>query len=200
MRPAISLTPGRLAVFVEDVTRIARSEEDRRKAIDAIEPLFQELLSRPDFLGEEFIQPIPGKFAQYLLYREPDRSLSVMAMVVPAGCATPIHDHLAWGLVGVYQGTQRETIYQRLDNGMDPARAALEETGSHTLNVGDITRLLPPDGDIHMIETLDKNQASISIHILGNDIGCQWRHSFDMEKSAVYDFRSGYVNADCDED
>ncbi len=195
-----TLKPARLATFVEEVVRIAESEEDRGKAITQIDPLFKELLSRPDFLDEESTRPIPGKFAQYLLYRKENRSLSVMAMVVPSGCATPVHDHLAWGLVGVYQGTQQETVYRRLDDGAEPTRATLVQTGARTLRVGDITHLLPPDGDIHMIETLDKDQASISIHVLGNDIGCKWRHAFDLEKDRVHDFRSGYVNAECDED
>ena len=28
-----------------------------------------------------------------------------------------MHDHLAWGLVGVYRGTQLDTTYARLDDG-----------------------------------------------------------------------------------
>lgn len=199
MGPNVTLSPARLAGFVGNVIEIAKVETDRKSAIARIHPLFQELLSQPDFLAQEFTIPIPGKFAQYLLYREEDRSLSVMAMVVPAGCTTPVHNHLAWGLVGVYQGTQRETVYHRLDDGSRPTRATLEEIDSHILKVGDITHLLPPDGDIHKIETVDRDQASISIHVLGNDIGCQWRYAFDVEKQAAYDFRSGYVNADCDD-
>ncbi|MCH8089952.1 MAG: cysteine dioxygenase family protein [Chloroflexi bacterium] len=191
--------PQPLARFVDEVVKIARSQTDRQRAIDLIDPLLKELLSRPDFLTEDFTRPIPDKFAQYLIYRSEDRSLSVMAMVVPVGCTTPIHDHLAWGLVGVYQGTQLETVYRRTDDGADSIRARLVQVCANVLEVGDITHLLPPEGDIHKIETISQDQASVSIHILGNDIGCQWRHAFDMEKEAVYDFRSGYVNADCDD-
>ena len=195
----VAVAPKRLARFVEEVVKVARSQTDRQRAIDLIDPLLKELLSRPDFLTEDFTRPIPDKFAQYLIYRSEDRSLSVMAMVVPVGCTTPIHDHLAWGLVGVYQGTQLETVYRRTDDGADSIRARLVQVGANVLEVGDITHLLPPEGDIHKIETISQDQASVSIHILGNDIGCQWRHAFDMEKEALYDFRSGYVNADCDD-
>ena len=188
-----------LTEFIDTVSNISRGDENKKDKIGWINPIFQDLLSQPDFLAEEFTTPIPGKFAQYLLYRDEDRSLSVMAMVVPAGCTTPVHDHLAWGLVGVYQGTQRETVYRRIDDGSRSTEAKLVEVASRVLKVGDITHLLPPEGDIHKIETLDENQASISIHILGNDIGCQWRHAFDLEENTVHDFRSGYVNADCEE-
>lgn len=191
--------PQPLVRFIDEVVEVVRSQTDRQRAIDLIDPLLKELLSRPDFLTEDFTRPIPDKFAQYLIYRSEDRSLSVMAMVVPVGCTTPIHDHLAWGLVGVYQGTQLETVYRRTDDGADSIRARLVQVCANVLEVGDITHLLPPEGDIHKIETISQDQASVSIHILGNDIGCQWRHAFDMEKEAVYDFRSGYVNADCDD-
>jgi predicted metal-dependent enzyme (double-stranded beta helix superfamily) len=197
MATKVDLQPVRLARFVERVADVSRTQPDRRKAIDVIHPLFAEMLSEPDWLAEEHQVPVPGKFAQYLVYREEDRSLSVMAMVVPTGTTTPVHDHLAWGLVGVYQGRQQETVYRRTDGAGDPAKAVLVETERNVLNVGDITHLVPPEGDIHKIETISEDQTSISIHILGNDIGCQWRHAFDVEKQAAYDFRSGYVNAPC---
>ena len=119
-----------------------------------------------------------------------------MSMVVPPRTATPIHDHLAWGLVGVYQGVQKETVYQRVDGGAQPEVAELEVVGIRILNPGDITTLLPPDGDIHKIETISE-EASISIHVLGNDIGCELRHAYNLEQKSVRDFRSGYQNVPC---
>ncbi|WP_342663883.1 hypothetical protein [Cylindrospermum stagnale] len=41
---------------------------------------------------------------------------------------------------------------------------------------------------------------SISIHILGNDTGCIWRHQFTPESHSVKPFRSGYANAPCQEE
>ena len=197
MATKVDLQPAKLARFVEEVAEVSRTQPDRKRAIDFIHPLFAEMLSEPDWLAEEHKAPLPGKFAQYMVYRKEDRSLSVMAMVVPTGTTTPVHDHLAWGLVGVYEGRQQETVYRRTDGAEDPTKAILVETERNVLNVGDITHLLPPEGDIHKIETISEDQPSISIHILGNDIGCQWRHAFDVENQAAYDFRSGYINAPC---
>ena len=64
-----------------------------------------------------------GGIGQYALYRAEDGSLCLFSLVVPAGAATPVHDHLAWGLVGIYRGRQDETVYRRLDDGRDPSRA-----------------------------------------------------------------------------
>ena len=49
----------------------------------------------PTWLHADFRQPVAGKFVQYAIYRAEDSSLSVMAMVVPPGVATPVHDHRA---------------------------------------------------------------------------------------------------------
>jgi predicted enzyme related to lactoylglutathione lyase len=119
-----------------------------------------------------------------------------MAMVVPPGVATPVHDHRAWGLVGVYQGRQREKVYRRLDDGSRPDFADLQQVAENLLAPGDITTLVPPEGDIHMIETIS-DEASISIHVLGNDIGCEHRHRYDVDHKAVHRFKSGYINTSC---
>jgi predicted metal-dependent enzyme (double-stranded beta helix superfamily) len=66
------------------------------------------------------------------------------------------------------------------------------------LKAGDFYRLVPPDGDIHSVKTTSP-EASISIHLLTNDIGCVIRHAYDLEKSTARSFRSGYSNVDCTE-
>ena len=40
-----------------------------------------------------------------------DGSLSLFSARAPPASETPIHDHLAWGLVGLYRGRQDEEIY-----------------------------------------------------------------------------------------
>ena len=54
----------------------------------------------------------------WLLYRAGDGSLSLFSLVVPPGAETPVHDHLAWGLVGLYRGTQDEEIFASGDGAL----------------------------------------------------------------------------------
>ncbi len=77
--------------------------------------------------------------------------------------------------------------------------AQLEIVEQRSLEPGDIYGLLPPDGDIHAVETISET-ASVSIHILGNDTGCILRHQFIPESGSVKSFRSGYSNAPCKEE
>src|SRR5947209_20192743 len=79
------------------------------EALQQLRPLFAALLADADWLPEAFRQPaadsgMGGGIASWLLYRAEDGSLSLFSLVVPSGAATPVHDHLAWGLVGLYQG------------------------------------------------------------------------------------------------
>src|SRR5262249_33452891 len=133
---------------------------------------------------------------QYALYRAEDGSLCLFSLVVPAGAATPVHDHLAWGLVGIYRGRQDETVYRRTDDGQDPNRAKLEITKRQTLGPGEFYTLLPPTDDIHYVATAS-DTPSVSIHLLANDTACVWRHRFDPASGIVTPFRSGYANAPC---
>ena len=132
-----------------------------------------------------------GGIGQWLLYRSGDGSLSLFSLVVPPASETPIHDHLAWGLVGLYRGTQDEEIYVQRNG-------ALELAQRRALVPGDFYALLPPRDDIHRVRTTSA-ETSVSIHLLTNDTGCVWRHTFDPESGEAHAFRSGYVNAPCEE-
>lgn len=188
--------PNNLKAFITEVEQVVATSEDRRDTIARLQPTFAALLADPTWLHADFRQPVAEKFVQYAIYRAEDASLSVMAMVVPPSVATPVHDHRAWGLVGVYQGRQRERVYRRVDDGSRPDFADLQQIAENILSPGDITTLLPPEGDIHMIETISA-EPSISIHVLGNDIGCEHRHRYDVERKAVHRFKSGYINTSC---
>jgi predicted metal-dependent enzyme (double-stranded beta helix superfamily)/predicted enzyme related to lactoylglutathione lyase len=185
-----------LKAFVAEIEQVVATSVDRRDTIARLKPSFAALLADPTWLHADFRLPVAGRFVQYAIYRAADASLSVMAMVVPPAVATPVHDHRAWGLVGVYQGRQREKVYRRLDDGTRPDFADLQLAAENILAPGDITTLLPPEGDIHMIETISA-EPSISIHVLGNDIGCEHRHRYDVEHKAVHRFKSGYINTSC---
>ena len=74
------------------------------------------------------------------------RRLAVaLSLVVPPGSETPIHDHLAWGLVGLYRATQDEDVYVQRDG-------SLQFIEQRSLAAGDFYVLIPPRDDIHLDE------------------------------------------------
>jgi predicted metal-dependent enzyme (double-stranded beta helix superfamily) len=124
-----------------------------------------------------------------LLYRAGDGSMSLFSLVVPPAAQTPVHDHLAWGLVGLYRGTQDEEIFAHEEG-------QLHLTERRALAPGEFYALLPPRDDIHRVRTTSA-ETSVSIHLLANDTGCVWRHAYDPDSGEKSPFRSGYVNAPC---
>ena len=185
----------RVREFIAAVRETIEQAESPQDACDAIRPGFAELLRDPDWLPVEYQQGAPesgmgGGIGTWLLFRAGDGSLSLISLVVPPGARTPIHDHLAWGLVGLYRGTQDEEIY-----GEKGGRLELLER--RALDSGDFYVLLPPRDDIHRVRTTS-TETSVSLHLLTNDIGCVWRHSWDAASGERTAFRSGYVNTSCE--
>lgn len=190
--------------FIDDVQRAIAREERPDVLVEQLKPAFANLLQADGWLPDEFSTPyeasgMGGGIGQYLLYRSGDGELTLFSLVVPAGSTTPVHDHLAWGLVGLYRGEQAERVYLPLATDYDSEHAELQLSEERTLRAGEFYALLPPEGDIHSVTTTSAD-ASISIHLLGNDAGCVVRHQFDPTASRVTSFRSGYSNVDCRED
>jgi predicted metal-dependent enzyme (double-stranded beta helix superfamily) len=183
--------------FVEDVEATIADAASPEDACERIRPRFARLLADPDWLPDQYRAPAPesgmgGGIGQWLLFRAEGGSLSLFSLVVPPGAATPIHDHLAWGLVGLYSGMQDEEIYGRRDGDL----VCLER---RSLAPGDFYVLIPPSDDIHRVRTTSP-ETSVSIHLLTNDTGCVWRHTYDAVSGEARPFRSGWVNVDCAEE
>jgi predicted metal-dependent enzyme (double-stranded beta helix superfamily) len=180
--------------FVAGVRAAVGSAGSAEEAISAIRPRFAELLADPGWLPDEYRRAAPdsgmgGGIGQWLLFRAGDGSLSLFSLVVPPAAETPVHDHLAWGLVGLYQGAQEEDIY-------DDELRLVEQ---RALRPGDFYALIPPADDIHRVRTTSE-ETSVSIHLLTNDTGCVWRHAYDPESGEAKPFRSGWVNVECEEE
>ena len=111
------LDTARVRGFVADVRDRIAAAESPSLACELISPLFAELLADRDWLPSAYQEPavdggMGGGIGQWLVFRAADRSLSLFSLVVPPGAMTPVHDHLAWGLVGVYRGVQDEEFYR----------------------------------------------------------------------------------------
>jgi 3-mercaptopropionate dioxygenase len=197
MRAEFVLDTSVVRSFVADVRSTIAAAATPEEACEVIRPRFADLLADPDWLPDQFQAAVPesgmgGGIGQWLLYRAEDGSLSLFSLVVPPGSETPIHDHLAWGLVGLYRGAQDEEIYA-VRNG------ALELVEQRSLGRGDFYVLIPPRDDIHRVRTTSA-ETSVSIHLLTNDTGCVWRHAYDPGSGEARPFRSGYVNVACEDE
>lgn len=191
--------------FIAGVRASIAASDGPAAALAAIRPAFAALLGDPDWLPGDFQEPSPtsgmgGGIGQWLIFRSGARDLCLFALVVPPGSATPVHDHLAWGLIGLYRGEQEETVYARRDEFAPVGeREELSQAIRRVVRTGEFYPLLPPVEDIHQVRTTS-SETSVSLHLLANDTGCIWRHAYNPETAEVRPFRSGYVNRPCAED
>lgn len=193
-----------IRALIDETRRLTAEVADTAARVEAMKPAFAALMAAEGWLPDAYGSPdhtsgMGSGIGQYALYRAEDGSLTLFSLVIPVGAETPVHDHLAWGLIGVYRGRQIETVYRRLDDGRDESRAELELARSQTMETGEFYALLPPRDDIHLVRTVS-DVPSVSLHLLANDTACVWRHRFHPETGDVQAFRSGYSNAPCPPD
>jgi predicted metal-dependent enzyme (double-stranded beta helix superfamily) len=189
--------------FIGQVKAILVSDDSVAKKLTAIRPYFTQIMEDTTWLPNEFRStPAVGGMgvgiANWLLYRDTNGTLSLAALVLPPGAVTPVHDHLAWGLVGLYIGEQDEEVFEPdAPIGQEANHMNLKLVTKNHLRAGSFYELIPPLGDIHRVLTTSAS-PSISLHLLTNDVGCVLRHRFVPETGEVAPFRSGYTNFTCD--
>ena len=178
-----------LADFVKRLERIVAGDARPEDAVLAdVREAMQALVATDDWLPEPFSRPDPERYRQYLLHADPDDRFCVVSFVWGPGQNTPIHDHCAWGVIGMLRGAEVTTSFSESPSGMRQG----EEL---TLQPGDVAVVGPVVGDIHRVRNAYADRVSISIHAYGTNIGKQTRHVFDPQSCARKDFVSGYSNA-----
>ena len=151
--------------------------------------LLQALVSQDDWLAPAHAVPHPERYQQFLLYADPQDRFSVVSFVWGPGQSTPIHNHTVWGLVGMMRGQEGCQAYVQNERGQWVAQG-----DSLTLLPGQVEAVSPTIGDVHQVWNGLKDQASISIHVYGANIGKVNRNVFASDGTSKA-FVSGYSNA-----
>lgn len=193
---AIETASPKLDQFTRELDRIVRENTngavDGAAIVEEATPHFKRLLADMSWLDEKFQIPEKDGIANYMLAKGTDNSWTVVSTVWWPGYGTPVHDHLIWGMVGVWKGVELERRYHRVDDGSRPGYAELNEVGEANNQPGDVSILVPPDEDYHLIHNPSNDQPSYSIHIYGGSLDGVLRHSYDLETGEIKEFRSRY--------
>ncbi len=170
--------------FIGDARRIMEVDggiKDRDAAVGQLEPLLKKALTGPGWTDPQYATIVDGGRPGFSYYKNDDGSLNIYGVLFRPEHPTPTHDHVTWGLIGVYSGQQHTTRYRRLDDGSTPGQCSVELQTDEVLTHGATYPLLPPH-DIHRIEVLG-TEDGLSIHVLGADLKVQRRRIFDVENS-----------------
>lgn len=144
-----------LVAAVDAALRDPARPTDRARC-DAMRPAMEALLRDPDPVPAEAREPWEGQAVGNLLHGDPDGRFHVLAVVFPEGTSSGVHHHGCWGVIGYLQGGDEETRY-----GDD-----LAEASRHVWHQGDVTYLLPEEGEgWHRVRNPGPG-TGVSVHVL----------------------------------
>ncbi|POY38973.1 cysteine dioxygenase [Solitalea longa] len=177
----------RLRDFVTAFASLLDQNPKEPEILEKGSELLRELIKTDDWLPNEFAQPHPQYYQQYLLHSDSLERFSVVSFVWGPGQTTPIHNHTVWGLVGVLRGAEFAQNYQEQEGHL------LKSGNVETLTQGRVEPVSPTVGDLHKVSNAFDDQVSISIHVYGANIGAVNRSVF-YEDGSSKPFISGYSN------
>ena len=146
------------------------------------------LIAHDDWLPPEYGKPVPERYQSYALYIDPKARYSVISFVWAPGQGTPVHNHTVWGLVGVLRGAEL------CEDFPVPGFGHMQSMRRHKLEHGDVDRVSPTIGDWHKVSNAVADEATVSIHVYGADIGRVHRHYWDAAKRMPQPMVTGYSN------
>lgn len=124
-------------------------------------------LCEPELLLAEHRIGDTNAYKRHLLYADPAKQFSILAIIWRPGQQTAIHGHTAWGALGIYSGTPYCEVFNT--SSKQQARMSLEPTMKLCLHPGEVNTVQPGIDDVHRIGN-DSRAPAITIHIYGRDL------------------------------
>jgi len=177
--------------FARDVDACIRKYPNESEVLRRVKPLLEKLIRSPRSVPIEAFTPRKDRFAMNLIHMPRDETFSIIGGVWHPGQTTPIHNHLTWALIGVYDGEEREALFRRTDDGSNPKVAKIKKVSEKINTRGHVTVL--GNRGIHRVDNIS-GKPTTSIHVYGRDIGHAERHSYDPVTGEISRFVSGYCN------
>ena len=153
---------------------------DRARA-ESLAPAMAALLAAPDPVPPEAEEPFEGGAVGNLLHADPDGRYHVLAVVFPEGTSSGVHHHGCWGVIGYLRGGDEETRYREEDG-------APVEASRHVWHQGDVTYLLPEEGEgWHRVRNPGPG-TGVSVHVLCRTPADHPHRYWDRSGGRILDF------------
>ena len=172
--PAQAL-PG-LTELVERCQEVLTQEPDAEEAVERLVPVLRDLIAKGG--DADAFDCSPEGYTRHLVYEQESPAFSLYTMVWRPGQWTPIHDHGAWGIVGVLEGELHEESYC-------PASVCGEQSEAlrcHarvTLSPGSVVGFTAPPDLVHRSGSPSQGARTVSLHLYGAEMGSF--HVYDAE-------------------
>jgi predicted metal-dependent enzyme (double-stranded beta helix superfamily) len=166
--------------FIGDVKAILAEDGPSERGLGRIAERMAELIKNPEIQAAEATSNVHvGGPSSGPVYAD-ESGLTLMRARFGPEEMTPIHNHGAWGVVGVYRGRDRYQVWRRRDPAADarPGHAEVELVEERILEPGDTIVLPPPPQDIHAQQGAD-GQTVHELVLFGANLRGKPRLYFD---------------------
>lgn len=123
----------------------------QRRDVDEIAAGLKELAAQGSYWGETDFPPPEGeeKQARYLIAQDDGQTFALYLNVMKPGKKIPPHNHTTWACVAAVDGIELNTLFRRIDDGVEAGYAELEAIREVEIGPGVAIGMMPDD--IHSV-------------------------------------------------
>jgi predicted metal-dependent enzyme (double-stranded beta helix superfamily) len=191
------VSAARAAAVAATVDRVRAIEAEHGVTRPALEKIRDELMRLAAqehlFPSAHFPPPPPGEKGgnRYFLQEDPNHRFALYMNALNPGNATKPHDHTTWAVVVAVDGQELNKVYERTDDGTDPARCELRVREEVMVEPGRGICLMPED--IHSIHTTG-TVPTRHLHMYGLALEVlEDRKGYDDETGKITGYNKAYM-------
>ena len=155
-----------IARFARDVEEIIESS-DPVDVPERVSAKLSTVLATDDLLSACHRECGDETYRRHVLYADPDRRFTILALIWKPGQRTTVHGHTAWGAVGVYEGKPNVTCYDCTED--DAGNVTPTQTSDFCCEPKQVTHVQPGLCGTHRIYN-DTDDIVVTIHTYGRDL------------------------------
>ncbi len=177
-----------VAGMLARVREIERTRGVTRETLNDMREELYRLAARKELFPKSDFPPPDGDVPniRYLLSEDPDQRFALYMNSIRPGKLTDPHNHTTWAIVAAVEGEEINRLYERVDDGSDPGKAALKQTGEVVVRPGTGVAMMPDD--IHSI-AVTGDTPTLHLHMYGKSLDAVTdRLGFDLEAGTVARF------------
>ncbi len=172
--------------LVADIKSLRTDCQDEAQLMDSIRPLAIRAAMDPGLIDSRmYVADEELGYGSTLLHEESDQTLFIVVDSWLPGRGVRPHDHGTWAVVVSMTGTEKNILWQRVDDGRTSGYAKLEKGAEIDVGIGEAITLAT--GEIHSVEN-QGSETTLSLHIYGYHLNHTGRSQFDPETQSEFPF------------